>query len=112
MSNYQVKSNPQTMPLPLSAYLKWEQTAHTRQMIAAPKGTKMGTFVDYAPSGSKLLALSDEVDGKVMVQPKNCLIEWSSITATAIERAGDIQAIVNAGAKHGVIYRNAPVQAA
>lgn len=105
---YQVKSNPQTMPLPLSAYLKWENTHHTRQMVDAPKGTKMGEFVDYAPYGSKLLALSDEKDGKVMVQPKNCVIEYSNLTEQAIAKAGDMKGIIAAGSAHGIMYRNAP----
>lgn len=108
---YQVKSNPQTMPLPLSAYLKWENTPHTRQTIAAPKGTKMGEFVDYAPYGTKLLALSDEHDGKVMVQPKDCIIEYSNLSEKAIAQVGDWQTLVNTAVNYGIVYRNAPVQA-
>ncbi len=75
-TEYKIKSNPQTMPYPLSAYLKWENSPHTRQVIDAPAGTKMGEFVDYEPYGSKLLALSDEQNGKVMVQPQDCIIEY------------------------------------
>lgn len=107
-TEYKIKSNPQTMPYPLGAYLKWENSPHTRQVIDAPAGTKMGEFVDYAPYGSKLLALSDEQNGKVMVQPQDCIIEYTNLSADAIAKAGDFQAIVNAGVNHGIVYRNAP----
>lgn len=112
MSNtqeYAVKSNPQTMPFPLSAYLKWENTNHTRQMVDAPTGTKMGEFVDYAPYNSQLLALSDEQDGKVMVQPKDCVIEYDNLSEKAIAQVSDWQALVNVAVNHGIVYRNAPV---
>ena len=108
---YKIKSNPQTMPYPLGAYLKWESSPHTRQVIDAPAGTKMGEFVDYAPYGSKLLALSDEQNGKVVVQPQSCVIEYANISPAAIEKAGDFQAIVNVGAAHGIVYQNAPYTA-
>lgn len=110
-TEYEVKSNPQTMPLRLSAYLKWENTAHTRQVVEAPKGTKMGEFVDYAPYGSKLLALSDEKDGKVMVQTKDCVIEYSNLSEKAIAQVDDWQTLVNIAVNYGIVYRNAPVQA-
>lgn len=110
-TEYQIKSNPQTMPYPLSAYLKWENTPHTRQTIAAPKGTKMGEFVDYAPYGTKLLALSDEHDGKVMVQPKDCIIEYGNLSEKAIAQVDNWQTLVNTAVNYGIVYRNAPVQA-
>lgn len=110
-TEYEVKSNPQTMPFRLSAYLKWENTAHTRQVVDAPKGTKMGEFVDYAPYGSKLLALSDEKDGKVMVQTKDCVIEYSNLSEKAIAQVDDWQTLVNIAVNYGIVYRNAPVQA-
>ena len=53
----------------VGAFLKYEATPLTRVAVTAPKGTKAGTFVD-APlrDGKKLLALTDEADGTVLVR--------------------------------------------
>lgn len=106
---YQVKSNPQTMPPPLSAYLKWENTHKTRQMVDAPKGTKMGTFVDYPVRGKKYIALSDEKDGKVMIQPHNCVIDLSLITESAINAARtSLAAMKSEDNAFGIVYQGTP----
>lgn len=84
-------SKPETLPLPLAAYLKYEATPLTRVEVTAATGTKMGTFVDYPLRGKKLLALSDEKDGKVVVQPHNCIINVSAIAADALNAAGGLE---------------------
>lgn len=57
--------------------LKYEATALTRVKVAAEKGTKAGTWVNFALRGDKLAALTDEADGHVVVQPHNCIIDLS-----------------------------------
>ena len=49
----------------ISDFLKYEATPLTRVAIAASQGTKAGTFVKFPlRSEFKLLALTDEADGK------------------------------------------------
>ena len=42
------KTNPQTLGPVTGAFLKYEATPLTRASVPATKGTKMGTFVEYA----------------------------------------------------------------
>lgn len=108
-AEYKIKSNPQTMPYPLGAYLKWENSPHTRELIDAPQGTKMGDIVDYEPRGSKLIALSDEQNGKVMVQPHQCVIELASVDPKKLAIGNEgLQALIMRNEAYGVIYHNAP----
>lgn len=109
-TEYKIKSNPQTMPYPLGAYLKWENTPHTREQIDAPEGTKLGDIVDYAPRGSKLIALSDERDGKVVVQPYHCVIELASVNPQKLSELGDdgLHALITLNQAYGVKYQSAP----
>lgn len=59
----------------ISDFLKYEATPQTRVAVAADAGTKAGKFVEYPLRGKKLLALTDEADGKVIIQPFNCIID-------------------------------------
>lgn len=69
----------------ISDFLKYEATPLTRVAITASQGTKAGTFVEFPlRSGLKLLALTDEADGKVIVQPHNCIINLDRCSDDAI----------------------------
>ncbi|UTG70163.1 oxaloacetate decarboxylase alpha chain [Neisseria subflava] len=69
----------------ISDFLKYEATPLTRVAIAAPQGTKAGTFVSWKfRNENKLLALTDETDGKVIVQPHNCIINLNRCSDDAI----------------------------
>ncbi|MFC3873118.1 oxaloacetate decarboxylase alpha chain [Neisseria musculi] len=110
------KTNPQTLPPLAGDYLKWEATHLTRVAVAADTGTKAGTFVDYpARSGKKLLALTDEQDGKVLVQPHNCIIDLSLVSDAAVNAAssgGNLAGLQADGDPYGIVYIGTPVAAA
>ena len=73
------KTNPQTLGPTTGAFIKYEATQLTRVAVGAAKGTKAGAFVDYPlREGKKLLALTDEQDGKVVVQPHNCIVNLAA----------------------------------
>lgn len=103
----------QTMPKVLSALLKYEQTPETRVTVAAETGTKAGQFVDYPPrEGKKLVALSDEQNGVVVVQPYNCVIDASLLNleeaAAAASTEGTIEGLQKDGDAYGIVYTNVP----
>ena len=82
------KTTAETLGRVVGDFLKWEATPLTRAKVAAAKGTKAGTFVDYAPrAGKKLLALTDEQDGIVIVQPHNCIIDLTLVADAAVKAA-------------------------
>lgn len=95
----------------ISDFLKYEATPLTRVAIAASQGTKAGTFVNWNFRGSlKLLALTDEADGKVIVQPYNCIINLNQCSDAAI-RAGASKSSSNVieqlnkdGDPYGIVY--------
>lgn len=109
----ELKTNPQTLGNTAGDYLKWEATPLTRTAVAAAPGTRAGTFVDYpARSGKKLLALTDEADGKVLVQPHNCIIDLSQVAEAAVNgaSAGKTLAALKAdGDPYGIVYTGTPV---
>ena len=95
----------------VSDFLKYEATPQTRVAIAASQGTKAGTFVSWAFRGSlKLLALTDEADGKVIVQPRNCIINLDrcsddAIRAGASKSSSDVIEQLNKdGDSYGIVY--------
>lgn len=67
--------------------LKWEATPLTRVEVDAPKGTKAGALVNYPLRNKKLVVLTDEADGKVIVQPHNCIINAEFLKASEISTA-------------------------
>ena len=95
----------------ISDFLKYEATPLTRVKIDASQGTKAGTFVNWNFRGSlKLLALTDEADGKVIVQPHNCIINLNQCSDAAI-RAGASKSSSNVieqlnkdGDPYGIVY--------
>lgn len=95
----------------ISDFLKYEATPQTRVAITASQGTKAGTFVSFPlRSEFKLLALTDEADGKVIVQPHNCIINLNQCSDDAI-RAGASKSSANVieqlnkdGDPYGIVY--------
>ncbi|MGF6148937.1 Uncharacterised protein [Kingella potus] len=97
----------------IGAFLKYEATPLTRVAATAAKGTKAGTFVD-APlrDGKKLLALTDEDGGKVLVQPHNCVIDLSLVKAADVNAAastgGNLEGLKKDGDPYGIVYQGTP----
>ena len=107
------KTTAETLGRVVGDFLKWEATPLTRAKVAAAKGTKAGTFVDYAPrAGKKLLALTDEQDGIVIVQPHNCIIDLTLIAAAAVKAAasagGNLDGLKADGDPYGIVYTGTP----
>lgn len=70
------KSNPHILPQGVGRILKWEATSATRVRVPAAKGTKQGALVTYARANkSYFIALTDEQDGMVLIQPLNCVVD-------------------------------------
>ena len=110
------KTNPQTLGASIGDYLKWEATPLTRAVVTAGAGTKAGTFVDHpARSGKKLLALTDEQDGKVLVQPHNCIIDLSLVPEAAVKADAssgkNLAGLQADGDPYGIVYIGTPVAA-
>ncbi|MFV2030513.1 oxaloacetate decarboxylase alpha chain [Neisseria sp. S1] len=113
MSNEKMKTTGETLGRVTGDYLKWEATPLTREAVAAPEKTKIGTFVDYPlREGKKLLALTDEQDGKVIVQPHNCIIDLSLVATTAVNAAastgGNLEGLKKDGDPYGIVYQGTP----
>lgn len=103
-----------SLPRILGALLLYEQTPETRTLVAAPVGTKAGQFVDYLPrEGKKLVALSDEQNGKVVVQPFNCVINAELLdldeARAAASTEGTFEGLQKDGDPYGIMYANAPL---
>ena len=83
--------------------------------VSAAKGTKAGTFVDYPlREGKKLLALTDEQDGKVVVQPHNCVINLALVAESAVNAAastgGNLAGLQKDGDPYGIVYQGTPTK--
>lgn len=107
-----LKTKPETLGVKSSSFIKWEATPLTRVAVAATAGTKAGAFVDYAPRGKKLLALTDEQDGVVLVQPHNCIIDLSLVAESAVNAAasegGNLAGLQKDGDPYGIVYQGTP----
>nr|DAT03237.1 MAG TPA: hypothetical protein [Caudoviricetes sp.] len=91
MTEYTVKSRSETLGATLDDILKYEATPLTRVAVAAPKGTKRGALVEYTgvvdAATCQFVALTDEADGKVLIQPVNCVVDVRYVSATAVQAA-------------------------
>lgn len=65
--------------------LKSEADVNSRIAIPATAGTKTGQLVKYAERNEHLIALTDEVNGEVLVQPWNCNIFLGNVSQAAID---------------------------
>lgn len=102
-----------SLPRILGALLLYEQTPETRALVDAPVGTKAGQFVDYLPrEGKKLVALSDEQNGKVVVQPFNCVINAELLdldeARAAASTEGTFEGLQKDGDPYGIMYIGLP----
>lgn len=96
----------------ISDFLKYEATPQTRVAVAATVGTKAGKFVEYPLRGKKLVALTDEADGKVIVQPLNCVIDLSKVADADVKAATaekTLDALKKEGDAYGIVYQGAPI---
>lgn len=97
------KTTTETLPLTASAFLKYEATPATRVQVPATKGTKIGQLVQYALANNvHFVALTDEKDGKVMIQPLNCVMDTRHISDEEINKAGGYEALMKAWFAYGV----------
>lgn len=71
--------------LTIGDILKSEADPNNRIAIPAPVGTKTGQPVKYAARDEYLLALTDEVNGEVLVQPHNCVMYLAPILQADID---------------------------
>lgn len=102
---------------PVGDLLKWEATYQTRVAVPAPAGTKAGALVDYPLRAKKLVALTNEDNGAVVVQPHNCIIDLSTIRAADISTAlgGTTQTpktaedLAKEGDGFGIVYIGTPI---
>lgn len=101
----------------LGDILKSEADANSRVAIAAATGTKIGQMVKHTARDEYLIALSDETNGEVLVQPWNCVIDLSVIEQADISAVFtdelDTVALTTAdliaeGDTHGIKYIGTP----
>ena len=71
--------------LTIGDILKSEADPNNRIAIPAPAGTKTGQPVKYAARDEYLFALTDEVNGEVLVQPHNCVMYLDPILQADID---------------------------
>lgn len=102
----------------LGDILKSEADANSRMAIPAPVGTKIGQMVKHEARDEYLIALSDEVNGEVLVQPWNCVINLDVIKQADITAVftDDLSAVplttaelLTQGDTHGIKYIGTPV---
>lgn len=102
--------------------LKAEALPLSRAVITAPEGTKAGQLVPYTPrtTGTAtfyLVALTDEEQGKVVVQPHNCVVNLDVIAESEIigkfvkGESGaklTLDKLREAGDAYGIVYIGTP----
>lgn len=103
--------------LTIGDILKSEADPNNRIAIPAPVGTKTGQPVKYAARDEYLLALTDEVNGEVLVQPHNCVmylapILQADIDAVFTDELGEVPLttaeLIAQGDTHGIKYIGTP----
>lgn len=104
----------------ISDVLKSEADPLSRIAITAPKGTKIAQLVKYEVRKRYLVALSDEKDGKVLVQPHNCVINLDVVSEADItdKQTGDegntpltVDLLKKEGDVYGIKYIGTPKSA-
>ena len=85
--------------------LKDEASTGNRVDIPAPVGLKAGELVKYEPRNQYLVALTDEINGKTLVQPFNCVMFADNISEASLEAHSlTVQDLANQGEAHGIKY--------
>lgn len=95
----------ETLPLASTAIIQWEATSMTRVLVPATTGLKAGQLVNYPLRNQKLVALTDEYEGKVQVQPHNCVIHLDHTPTSEIE---NLETLKTQGDTYGIVYRGTP----
>lgn len=103
--------------LTIGDILKSEADPNSRIAIPAPVDTKTGQLVKYEPRDEYLIALTDEVNGEVLVQPWNCVMNLAPIMQADIDAVftdeEDLVPLTTAelitqGDAHGIKYIGTP----
>jgi hypothetical protein len=101
--------------------LKSEADPSNRIAIPAAAGTKAGQLVKYAERNEHLIALTDEVNDEVLVQPHNCTIflgniPQANIDAVFTDEAGEVplttEQLIKQGDLYGIKYVGTPMASA
>lgn len=95
----------ETLPLVMTEILRYEATSMTRIEVPATAGLKAGQLVDYPLRAQKLVALTDEQDGKVQIQTHNCVIDLSH---TPVGEIANLETFKKQGDTYGIVYRGTP----
>lgn len=112
-------SKTETFPVQTGDLLKGEALLLSRRVVKAESGTKAGQLVKYPlrTSNPWLVALTDEVNGEVVVQPHNCVINLehvaeSEITGKKVNEGAaanmTVADFIAAGDAYGIIYVGTP----
>lgn len=105
--------------LTIGDLLKSEADPNSRISIDVDSDVKIGQFVDHPTRKEPLVALSNTENGKVLVQPHNCVIFLDNIAEEAItgHTFGDdstpltLELLRAQGDKHGIKYIGTPYTA-
>ena len=98
--------------------LKSEADFNNRIAIPAPVGTKTGQLVKYEKRNEHLIALTDETNGEVLVQPHNCTIFLGSVKQADIDSKFSDDAslvplttalLIKQGDLYGIKYVGTPI---
>ena len=97
--------------------LKGEALPLSRAVVPADSGTKAGTLVKYPLRERYLVALTDELNGEVVVQPHNCVINLEHTSDTALKKlkTGEggntpltVELLKKEGDAYGIVYIGTP----
>ncbi len=93
----------ETQPPRLGYILKSEADSNSRTYIVADN-VKIGDVVTYGNNDNqrKLVALSNSEHGKVLVQPRNCVINLDALDQEKIKPS--VADLISQGDKYGVSY--------
>lgn len=103
--------------LTIGDILKSEADPNSRIAIPAPVGTKTGQLVKYAERNEHLIALTDETNGEVLVQPHNCVMFLGGVLQADIDSqftdeentvALTTAALIKQGDLYGIKYVGTP----
>lgn len=106
-----------TKILTIGDLLKSEADSQSREAIPSNTGVKIGQLILHPKRKKYLVALSDEENGKVLVQPHNCVIFLDNVAETAIteKMTGDggdtpltVEAFIQEGDVYGIKYIGTP----
>ena len=109
----------ETLPVQSGDLIKGEALMLSRRVVKAAAGTKAGQLVKYPLRAANpwLVALTDEVNGEVVVQPHNCVINLdyvaeAEITGKKVNEGAaanmKVEEFITAGDAYGIVYVGTP----